>query len=107
MGALTGIFSFIIFLPCLFKENHFDRQTNLNIEETNNENTRRVSLVEYLAESNNLDLKLGDSNADTTDNKKDSVASRDTTSSGFVSVDTNSTPRTFWGRLNPTLPFLW
>ena len=105
MGALTGVFSFIIFLPCVFKENHFVCHANLNIEETNNENTRRASVVEYIAASNNLDLKFADSNADTND--KESVASRDTTSSGFVSVDTKPAPRTFLGRLNATLQFLW
>ena len=102
---MTGIFSFIIFLPCVFKENHFVRRANLNNEESNTENTRRSSVVEYLAASNNLDLKFGDLNADTNEKKKDSVASIDTTSSGFVSVDTKSTPRNFWRKINPTLRF--
>ena len=108
---MTGIFSFIIFLPCVFKENHFVRHGNLNNEESNTENTRRSSVVEYLAASEIrfskiLDLKFGDSKADTNEKKKDSVASIGTTSSGFVSVDTKSTPRNFWSKINQTFLFL-
>ena len=107
VGALTGILSFILFLPFLFKENNFVHLEIINNEGANIDNRRKSSAVEYLATSNNIDLNFGEqSNTSKKEIQKTNASSRETTSSGFVSIEANSTQRNFWGKYRVALQFM-
>ena len=83
VGALTGIFSFILFLPCLFKETYGIQEKNLIKEGNEIENS-----VDYLRScSNVLDMNFGEANNAAEESLDKSVSSLDTASSGFGSAD--------------------
>ena len=83
VGALTGIFSFVLFLPFLFKENYGIQEKCPTKELTNVENS-----VNYLRScSNVLDMNFGETNNDATNATDVSVSSLETASSGFGSGD--------------------
>ena len=93
VGALTGIFSFVLFLPFLFKEN-YGIQENFLIKDVHNvENS-----VNYLRScSNVLDMNFGETN-NVEDNKTaESISSTETTSNGFGSSNAKHQKASFSG----------
>ena len=79
---MTGIFSFVLFLPCLFKENYGVQEKSPAKARTDIEDT-----INHLNScSNVLDMKFGESNNALDEIMGKSVSSLETASSGFVSV---------------------
>ena len=86
VGALTGIFSFILFLPCLFKENYGIQEKMLVKDRTEFENT-----VDHLRSCTNVpDMNFGEAINGSEEIITKSVSSLETASSGFGSADVES-----------------
>ena len=100
-----GILSFIILLPFLFKENTMAYKEVMDDKENNTLNAidylKDTNKIATIYEATNADFKIGELTLEMPDKeKKESVSSLETGTSGFVSDGVISAQQTFWGSWN-------